>query len=212
MNIEMKNPKDLKNPQEIASHLTHASVKQMNAFIWQRNFDGEINLNEKAKILKVIDNSCVRIEFENDIDLKTGAELFFALECGSLVFKSYVIEAVGKRVTMALPTIAKGVERRRSPRKKYKFEDYIDFELEIELEDSIEKSTAFLLDLSQHGMCLSLSDETVKKLELDQEIKLVRTNEGVNYTKAIVRSIRVFRNAKMGRNALYAVGLEFEAA
>lgn len=204
-------PKKVKNPDEIVSHLTHAAAKQMKAHIWRRNFEGEIHLNEKVKIIKVVDNAYLKVEFENDVLLNVGSEVFFALEEGTLVFKSYVLEASGRKITMALPTIAKGIERRRSPRKKYRYEDRIDFEFELVHEGSSQSSIAFLLDVSKHGLCLSLSDETVKKLQLDQEIILLRTNAGVEASKAKVRSIRVFRQAKMGRNAMYAVGLEFAA-
>jgi hypothetical protein len=206
---EITKAKELSNPQEVISHLTHAAVKKVEAHIWKRNIEGQVWLNEKVRILKVVNAIHIKIEFENETELSPGEEVFFALEGGTLVFKSYVVESLGRRLLLALPTIAKGIERRRSHRRKFKFEERIDFEFEYNFREINNRSTAFLLDVSQHGICLSLSDETVREIELNQVINLVRTNAGVTPAKCIVRSIRIFRAATIGRGTLYAVGLEF---
>ena len=203
-------PKKLDNPQEIISHLIHAALMEKSAFVWNRNFEGKISINEKVKLLKVTPENQIRVEFDNFQTLDLGEEVFFALEGGSLVFKSMVINCIGKKALLSLPCMATGVERRRSPRKHFKYEDRIDIELEFYWNDHKEGLVAYLLDISDHGLCLSFTDETVKKLELNKPLNIIRGTKGIGSRTCVVRSIRVFRAANMGRNALYAVGLELQ--
>lgn len=197
--------KNVQSTEELISHITQAVFCKTQAFVWKRNEEGKAVINEKALILKVNEQQELKIELNGDAKLPVGEEVLFALDGGILVFKSKVLSSNGKFAVLSIPSMAKGIERRRSPRIPYKFDDRIDFEMEVKSN----ATTAFLLDLSEHGMCLSFSDETVQNLRLEQKIKILRPNKGVTYSTCIVRSIRVFKGAKIGRSKMYAVGLEF---
>jgi hypothetical protein len=209
MMTNSESSKKLDNPQEIISHLTQAVIREKSAFIWNRNFEGKIAVNEQVKLLKITHENQICVEFLNAQNLDAGEEVFFALEGGALVFKSTVINCQGKKTLLSLPCMATGVERRRSPRKQFKFEDRIIFELEFYWNLNKQGLVAYLLDISEHGLCLTFSDETVKKLELNKPLTILRGKD-VSSRTCVVRSIRIFRPANMGRSALYAVGLEFQ--
>ena len=197
--------KDVKTVEELISQITQAALRQTSAYVWKRNEEGVTIVNEKVIILKVNDLQELKIEFMQNVEIPVGEDVLFALEGGTLVFKSKVLSCNGQTAYLSIPSMAKGIERRRSPRVSYKFEDRIDFEIQIKSNTT----TAFLLDLSQHGMCLSLSDETVKNLRLEQKIKILRGSKGIQHTECVVKSVRVFKGATMGRSVMYAVGLEF---
>lgn len=199
------NEKNVQSTEELISHINQAVFCKTLAYVWKRNFEGQTVINEKALILKVNDQNELKIELYEDSKLPVGEDVLFALDGGILVFKSKVLSSNGRFAVLSIPSMAKGIERRRSPRIPYKYDDRIDFEMEVKSD----VTTAFLLDLSEHGMCLSFSDETVQHLRLEQIIKIVRPNKGVTYSSCIVRSIRVFKGAKIGRSKMYAVGLEF---
>lgn len=197
--------KDVKNIEELISQITQAALHQTVAYVWKKSPEGITVINEKVLILRVNERKELKIQFLEEVTIPVGEDILFALEGGILVFKSKVLSCTGRFATLSIPSMAKGIERRRSPRVSYKYEERIDFDIEIR--NNV--TTAFLLDLSQHGMCLSLSDETVRNLRLEQKIRILRGSKGVSPTECIVRSIRVFKGAKIGRSMMYAVGLEF---
>lgn len=203
--IASMNEKNVQSVEELISHINQAVFCKTLAYVWKRNPEGRTVINEKALILKVNEQHELKIELQEGQKLPVGEEVLFALDGGVLVFKSKVLSSNGRFAVLSIPSMAKGIERRKSPRIPYKFADRIDFEMEVKSD----VTTAFLLDLSDHGMCLSFSDETVQHLRLEQKIKIIRPNKGVTYTACIVRSIRVFKGAKIGRSKMYAVGLEF---
>lgn len=197
--------KNVQSTEELISHINQAVFCKTLAYVWKRTPEGQTVINEKALILKVNEQNELKIELHEDSNLPVGEDVLFALDGGILVFKSKVLSSNGRFAVLSIPSMAKGIERRRSPRIPYKFEDRIDFEMEVKSD----VTTAFLIDLSEHGMCLTFSDETVQNLRLEQTIKIVRPNKGVTSSSCIVRSIRVFKGAKIGRSKMYAVGLEF---
>lgn len=197
--------KDVKNVDELISKITQAVLHQTIAYVWKRNDEGVAVINEKVQILKVNERKELKIQLSEGCSLPVGEDILFALEGGILVFKSKVLSANGHFALLSIPSMAKGIERRRSPRVPYKYEERIDFDIEVQ--NNV--TTAFLLDLSKHGMCLTLSDETVRNLRLEQRIKILRGSKGISPVECIVRSIRVFKGAKIGRSVMYAVGLEF---
>lgn len=195
--------------QDLISIITQASLKQRRAYVWRRDADGKLILNERVEIAKVFNQEMIKIQFPERINLKENDEILFALPGGSLVFRSFIVSTNGLTATIGIPSMAKAACRRRSKRVPFKYEDKIDFELKCE-QDEI---TAYLLDLSEHGMCLSMTDEIVRKLEINQKITINRASKGITYKECVVRSIRIFKPATMGRAPLYAVGFEFlEAA
>lgn len=202
--------KKIDNPLEILSHISMAALKTAIALVWRRAHDKNLEFNEKGVVLKITSDQNVKLEFDKEVDLKTGEEVYFALEDGTLVFRTNVIDCVGKRVTLLFPRIAKGVERRKNPRTQFKYDEKIDLQISYCNGPSAGDSTAYLLNLSEGGMCLALSEETARILEIDQVVSIVRSNKNIGFTKCIVRSIRVFKPATMGRNALYAVGFQFK--
>jgi hypothetical protein len=203
--------KELINPQEIVSLITHAAINNSNAFIWKRNDAGKIAFNENVKVIKVIDNQELRVEYNESFEGKQGDVVFFALEAGTLIFKSKIIRLVNKIVIMELPTMAKGVERRRSQRVDYNIKDRINLELEFvsHRDHQRKRISAYLINLSEHGMCLGFTNETVKHLELGTKLKITLTTKNIYYSECLVKSIRPHKRETIQLSSLYAVGFEF---
>lgn len=202
----MKKAIDVYTVQDLITIITQASLKQRQAYVWRRDAEGKLILNERVEIAKVFNQETIKIQFPERTNIQENDEILFALPGGSLVFRSIIKSTNGLTAVIGLPEKAKGACRRRSKRIPYKYEDKIDFVLKCEDED---ETIAYLLDLSDHGMCLSMTDETVRKLELNQKITINRANKGITHKECVVRSIRVFKPATMGRAPLYAVGFEF---
>jgi c-di-GMP-binding flagellar brake protein YcgR len=202
----MKTEKDLIGPEEVLSYLRPAVLNQTSAHIWSRDSEGNITLNARVEILEVKGDQELLIKTPEGVSLTQGMDILFALEGGTLVFKSQVLEIGESTLSFSIPKVAKGIERRRSPRVAFKFEEGIDFEIEIQ--DAV-KTVGYLIDLSQHGMCLTISRDVMKDIRLNQKLKIVRGNKGITSQECIVRSIRAFHHDQIGSSVLFAVGFEF---
>lgn len=196
---------NINSVEELLDFLRQAANHNTPAHIWTKDVRGNIVLNEKVEIAQVRDGSLLEIKFPYPIKIEVGMDLLFALEEGILVFKSRIIAHSNTSAILSVPMEATGIERRRSPRTPFKFEDRIDLEMQVQSK----ALTAYLLDLSLHGMCLTFSEETVKDLKVEQVISILRANKGIEFKKCIVKNMRVYKHATLGRSKIYAVGLEF---
>lgn len=85
----------------------------------------------------------------------------------------------------------------------------VEVEFISEIDNKKKRITAYLLNLSAHGMYLGLSDENVKHLEMGTRLEIIIPAKEIDYSGCIVRSIRPHTRETIKTSSLYAVGFEF---
>jgi hypothetical protein len=193
--------------EDVQTFLTATMVEKKKVLVWTKSADESEFYYSEALVTKIIPGREIRIELEQPIQGHENQTIFLAIKEESFVMVSKIFSLVDKKVVIDLPSMAVGKERRRSPRRRFKYEDKI--ELTFSLANSKERLITHVLDISKHGMCVVMTKETLEKIIKTKFIHVDQSGQFQINGKCEMKSLRLLSNATPTRPDLYSVGFEF---
>ena len=150
----------ISNKEDIQTFLTASLIEKKKVLVWTKSVDENEFFYTGALVKRVIPGREIKLEIDKSIPGLENQKIFLAIEEESFVMVSSIFSFVNNKISIDLPSMAVGKERRRSPRRRFKYEDKI--QLIFSLMNSKERLLTHILDISNHGICVVMSKETVE--------------------------------------------------
>lgn len=180
--------------------------------IWQKNDDGSRKLIEKMHFNSLIaEDGVFTIKAGRDkISLFDRLkDVYFLLEEHDFVFKTKMALDQKEFITFQIPKEIRLKELRLQERTYFTMEDRKNMEVSFFLKKSETqlKLTCPMINISEGGMCLVISKETISAIDLARDISV---NDGQGEKLTVVRNARVYKNRSINQDELYAIGVQFK--
>lgn len=193
--------------EDVQSYLTAAMVENKKVIVWTKSESDEEFFYSEAIVSKINSGKEIRLELDKTIPGIIGQAIFLAIKEDSFVMVSKIANLNEKKILVALPSMATGKERRRSPRKRFKLEEKK--EITVTLATTHELLITHVLDLSQHGMCIAMSKESLQKIIKTKLVHVTQSGGLAIKGKCEMKSLRLLTGAKYNLSPMYSVGFEF---
>jgi hypothetical protein len=207
--------------EEILKVLNEKFKTHVQFTIWQKNPEtDERNFVIEAEF-RSIDaergDFSVFIEDKHKKKFNLNLMTYFLLKGQNFVFKTNVSKNQSDNrdiLTFSCPKEIRLIEQRNNERKYFQTEEHFNVNVTFESKNEYRdiKTICQVYNISNGGICIIVSKETLNKINLQKQI----TIDGLGFfktlgqiKKAIVRNARVFKKKSIKSDESFAIGLEF---
>ncbi len=191
--------------------------------VWQKDLKTNERLFVTEARLSSLDSvdglfSIILIDEHETISFKDNLDTYFLLKGEDFVFKTKLSQDQKKgAISFQAPREVRLEEMRSAPRKYFEDNECANINvtfLNKDNENEKVRANCKLFNISNGGVCIIISKETLSEINLKKEIIL----EGLNFfhevestKKAIVRNARIHNKKTIKSDETFAIGLEFQS-
>ena len=197
---------------EIIKTLADKLTAECALTIWQKQADGTRNFVQTMTFHALFPEEGVFTLKANINDFKhidPKKEIYFLLENHDFIFKTKIAVEQKGYMTLQIPREIRLKELRGKERIYFTLQEKKFAEVIFPLKNSSNEIslTCPLINISDGGVCIVVSKETISNIDLSADVRLKLT---ADFQRAIIINARIFLKKSLNSDDLYAIGVEFQ--
>lgn len=202
-------------PEEIRSIMKDALENNKEFMIWQRDKNNHILFQVTARLIQVHKGDIYQFNLSKEIHVRQDLPVFFAVVDSTLVFKTGKVQSAKNLLLLNTPDEVKYKERRKYPRKSFKYQDKKHVEVQYSPKDEgqneIPKFQSEIVDISEGGICIVVTKEAYEKLDTTKPLSLKSLSSDIQLGSefAQIMNSRPYKGPTLSRGNILAIGLMF---